>query len=127
MTHQHVLIIAGDQVDGDSQFFRVTIGTSKQATSDYLYLVSFAANHGYYFERRTGEVGVFLEKLATSLCLKPYELPFVAVTARDLVRTLKKGDVLPQHGRTNLPHLLHFLSLNYRSAFPSAKHPTSKT
>lgn len=121
MTHYYLYIMAGDEIDSESMFFKVAIGTTPQARRDFLYLTQFAEEHGHYFELWTIEVDVFLEKIANSLrhadgdCAATI-IPMAGISARDLVRALKDmGVITPSFNvQLNQKRLREFLSLNYR-------------
>lgn len=113
--------MAGKEIDSESMFFKVAVGSTAQAQRDFLYLTQFAKEHGHYFELWTLEVDLFLEKIANSLPHADGEcaatiLPMVATSARDLVRSLKDMGVLePSYDvQLNQRRLREFLSLNYR-------------
>lgn len=95
MVHLYYYIYAGSCVNAQSQFYVVGVGSSKQANSDYLYLVAHAADHGHYFEIRSAESSEFFSKCMRSVSNDLMSVQVVKVSARDLVRALKAG---------NLPH-----------------------
>lgn len=123
MVHYYYLICAGAQVDQDSLFFRVGVGTSSQANRDYLFLTAAAVDKGWYFERVSAASDDFVRKLAESLYpatdgTSMMRLKIRQCLVRDVVRSIKKGDALPSdvNSAKNRLNSLHFLSLNYRVA-----------
>ena len=123
MTHYYYLICAGAQVDQNTQFFRVGVGTSRQANSDFLFLTAAAVDKGWYFERVSAASDDFVRKIAESLYpddegTKMLRLKFRQCLVRDVVRAIKKGEALPTdvNSAKNRLNTLQFLSLNYRVA-----------
>ena len=123
MTHFYYLICAGAQVDENTQFFRVGVGTSRQANSDFLFLTAAAVDKGWYFERVSATSDDFVRKIAESLYpddegTKMLRLKFRQCLVRDVVRAIKKGEALPYdvNSAKNLLNTLQYLSLNYRVA-----------
>ena len=123
MTHYYYLICAGAQVDESTLFFRVGVGTSRQANTDFLYLTAAAVDRGWYFERVSDESDTFIAKLAGSLYpdnegAKMMRLKIRQCLIRDVVRSIKKGEALPAdvNSARNRINTLQYLSLNYRVA-----------
>jgi hypothetical protein len=123
MTHYYYLICAGAQVDQNTQFFRVGVGASRQANSDFLFLTAAAVDKGWYFERVSAESDDFIRKLAESLypttdSTSLLRLQVKQCLVRDVVRAIKKGEALPSdvNSAKNRLNSLQFLSLNYRVA-----------
>lgn len=123
MVHYYYLICAGSQVDQDSQFFRVGVGTSSQANRDFLFLTAAAVDKGWYFERVSAASDDFVRKLAASLYpttdgTSLMRLQVKQCLVRDVVRSIKKGVALPSdvNSAKNRLNSLHYLSLNYRIA-----------
>ena len=123
MIHYYYLICAGTQVDQNTQFFRVGVGTSRQANSDFLFLTAAAVDKGWYFERVSAASDDFVRKIAESLYpddegTKMLRLKFRQCLVRDVVRAIKKGEALPTdvNSAKNRINTLQYLSLNYRVA-----------
>lgn len=123
MTHYYYLICAGAQVDQNTQFFRVGVGASRQANSDFLFLTAAAVDNGWYFERVSGKSDEFIRKLADSLYpttdgTSLLRLQVRQCLVRDVVRSIKRGVALPSdiNSAKNRLNSLQFLSLNYRVA-----------
>lgn len=90
--HYYYYIEAGAAIDCGSRFFRVGIGTSKQAVRDYLFLTAHAVSNGFYFERDSAEVSRFVTQIACSLGFRSLaDLPLAQVDARELVRCVKSN------------------------------------
>lgn len=123
MTHFYYLICAGSQVDENTQFFRVGVGTSRQANSDFLFLTAAAVDKGWYFERVSEASDDFVRKLAESLYpttdgTSLLRLQVKQCLVRDVVRSIKRGEAMPADvvSAKNRLNSLQFLSLNYRVA-----------
>lgn len=128
MVHYYYLICAGSQVDKDSQFFRVGVGTSCQANRDFLYLTAAAVDKGWFFERVSAASDEFIRKLAESLYptddgTSLLRLQVEQCLVRDVVRAIKKGQALPSdvNSAKNRLNSLQFLSLNYRVALVKSR------
>ena len=123
MTHYYYLICAGAQVDLNTQFFRVGVGTSRQANSDFLFLTAAAVDKGWFFERVSAASDDFVRKIAESLYpttdgTSLLRLQVKQCLVRDVVRAIKKGEALPTdvNSAKNRLNTLQYLSLNYRVA-----------
>lgn len=117
MTHYHSFIEANRIIDGDTHFYRVAVGSGKQADRDYLYLQAYAAQHQCYFNPYSRDVDDFLTQIARSLGgSSVLDLHIRAITARELVRHLKAGTApaLSNAQLANTAHQLRYLNLNYR-------------
>lgn len=123
MTHYYYLICAGAQVDQNTLFFRIGVGSSRQANSDFLFLTAQAVDKGWYFERVSEMSDEFIRKIADSLYpdnegAKIMRLKIRQCLIRDVVRSIKKGEALPAdvNSARNRINTLQYLSLNYRVA-----------
>lgn len=114
MTKYHFYIVAGQQVDSTAKFFRVGIGTTKQADRDFLFLLKYAADNGHYFSVWSREVDDFIHRLADSLNLDC--LPIQAVNARELVRSFRERTSLPfsQDALKNTNAMRYAFNVDYR-------------
>lgn len=128
MVHYYYLICAGAQVDHDSLFFRVGVGTSSQANRDFLFLTAQAVDKGWYFERVSAASDDFVRKLAESLYptddgTSLLRLQVKQCLVRDVVRAIKKDEALPSdvNSAKNRLNSLHYLSLNYRVALVKSR------
>ena len=121
MTHLHYLIICGSSsygkssiLDDTAPIYTVSVGTSKQANSDNLFLTAFAADHDFYFALRSKESIDFVFRL-----IQEYRIPQaqqVSIDARSLVRAIKAG-VKARNDSTNNTYQHQFrkiFNLNYR-------------
>ena len=90
MTHYYHYIAADTSLTADTPFYMVGVGTSKQATNDYLYLIAYAAEHGHYFELFSSQSTEFVRKCEKSLA--PSIPQSVKISARDLVRMFKNNE-----------------------------------
>lgn len=121
MTHQHYLIICGSGsygkssvLDDTATIYTVSVGTSKQADSDFLFLTAFAADYDCYFAIKSKESIDFVFRL-----VQEYRIPQVqqvCIDARSLVRAIKAGLKPTQIGeRLSAAHQLRkIFDLNYR-------------
>lgn len=121
MTHLHFLIICGSGSYGKSSIlddtatnYTVSVGTSKQANTDYLFLTAFAADHDCYFALRSKESIDFVFRL-----ILEYRIPQaqqVSIDARSLVRAIKAGvkPALVGDKLSAAAHLRKIFNLNYR-------------
>lgn len=114
MKHYFYYIMAGREIDETAQFFKVAIGSSKQAQRDFLFLTSFSVQHNDYFEIVSRSSQEFLEKVRDSLCFDELDIKYC--DARDLVRSLKANTQVatPQYVRDNADHQRRILDINYR-------------
>lgn len=121
MTHNYLLIMADAQITTATRFYKVAVGTSRQADRDFLYLTALSVERGYYFERWSAEVCDFYRRICESMQQEHTQVAQLAVrlvpiSARELVRSIKHGEA-PAAAITPPPsrhHMLSFLSLNYR-------------
>lgn len=90
MTHYYHYIEADSSLNENTVFYMVGVGTSKQATRDYLFLIAYAAEHGHYFELFSSQSSGFVRKCKESLA--PIIPQSVKITARDLVRMFKNNE-----------------------------------
>lgn len=118
MSKRHYIYIeAGALIDETSRFFNVAIGTTKQATRDYLFLMAHSVSHGFYFEPVSVISDNFLEKIAQSLSFSSVlELGVQHVDARCLVRSIKANVAMPISAAqlTNADYQRLMLDKDYR-------------
>ena len=131
MTIFHYLIESGATLDESAKIYRVAIHQSAQGDRDYLFLIAYAADHGFFFERDSIEVSEFVMRVRSA-----HNIPdsnFCLADARSLVRAIKAdikqpltAESLSQSHRQKL-----FLSLDYRASSRlsalSNSLPTSRT
>lgn len=115
MTHFHIYIQSnGTQVSDLSRIFIVGVGTSAQATRDFLYLTAKAVDDSDYFERRCLDSSEFMRRV-----IEAHKIPqssIQKISARDLVRHFK-ANTAPPLSQSNLAaaHNQRMeLDLNYR-------------
>ena len=116
MTHYHYYIESGQVIDETTRVFKVGIGTTRQADRDFLFLISYAMNHGHYFHICDSVSSEFVLKLIGACREDGMLLTVENVTARVLVRSLKKQERVPLDVDTlrNDHHAKMFLDSNYR-------------
>lgn len=114
MNSYYLYIQAGAIIDESASFYKVAVGTSRQANRDYLFLLAHAEQHAHYFELWSADVAEFVNKIAQSLCRD--SLPLQLVKARDLVRCLKAAESMPLSAAFlhNQHQLRNILDTNYR-------------
>lgn len=128
MKHYYYYIEAGREIDESARFYKVAVGSSKQAQRDFLFLTSFSVNHGHYFALVNTASIEFLDKVRISQGLR--EIDFTYCDARDLVRSFKSNtQLMKEHSlMVNESHQRKILDINYRvisnlrgAAFPIRK------
>lgn len=87
MTHYHLYIIAGHILDETAIFYKVGVGTSKQAQRDHQFLLDYAAKHGHFYRIIDRSTDDFYHNCKKSLY--PHSVTTQLISARDLVRNLK--------------------------------------
>lgn len=114
MKHYYFYIEAGREIDESARFYKVAVGSSKQAQRDFLFLTSFSVEHGHYFALVSTESVEFLDKVRASQGLR--EIDFTYCDARDLVRTFKNNVQLMMEPSlmVNNDHQRKILNINYR-------------
>lgn len=90
MTHYYHYIEADSSLNENTVFYMVGVGTSRQATRDYLFLIAHAAEHNHYFEIFSSQSAEFVRKCKKSLA--PTIPTSVKISARDLVRMFKNKE-----------------------------------
>lgn len=95
MTKKYLLIIADREISHESRFVWVGVSSSPSGTKDRDYLTRWAAHMGYYFHVYDELQATFLERIAHSLSMPVYSLPFRIYTAKCLVRLLRSCLQIP--------------------------------
>lgn len=118
MTSCYYYIKAGAVIDGTTRIYSVACGTSTQANRDYLYLTAYAVQHGHYFEIRSQNSTDLISRILDNYKGILTEPAIQRVSSRELVRSLKSETEIPaaQNVLDNQNHVLHYLSLDYRTA-----------
>lgn len=118
MTSYYYYIMAGAVIDGTTRIYSVACGTSTQANRDFLFLTAYAVQHGHYFEIRSNNSTNFISSILDNYKGILTEPAIQRVSARELVRSLKSSTEIPaaQNVLDNQNHVLHYLSLEYRTA-----------
>lgn len=113
MKHKYLLIECGREIDIDSHFCFIYVGSSKQAQRDYLTILANSVSCGYYFELYSTEVAKFLLNVMESVS---HQITLHSIDARDYCRALKQNVSLPNDEELlrNRHHMLNFLNTNYR-------------
>lgn len=118
MTSFYYYVKAGAVIDGTTRIYSVACGTSTQANRDFLFLTAYAVQHGHYFEIRSNNSTNFISSILDNYKGILNEPAIQRVSARELVRNLKSSTEIPaaQNVLDNQNHVLHYLSLEYRTA-----------
>lgn len=114
MTHYYYLIVASRLIDASTRICKVSIGTSRQANRDFLFLLSWAHGHDFYFELVSKQTSDFVLRIQDSLVPNSPEVEIF--TARDVVRSIKATSGLPQKAAHKSSSLYQraMLDSNYR-------------
>lgn len=109
------MITQGRVLDDQSRLYLVGIGTGKQAMSDYLFLIAYAADNDCYFKPVSLATDAFIERCEVSVHTD-FRMHARKVSARDLVRALKTSTDVPvsENQMRNYDYFLKSISLNYR-------------
>lgn len=118
MTSCYYYIMAGAVIDSTTRIYSVACGTSTQANRDFLFLTAYAVQHGHYFEIRSQNSTNFISSILDNYKGILTEPAIQRVSSRELVRNLKSSTEIPaaQNILDNQNHVLHYLSLDYRTA-----------
>lgn len=118
MTSCYYYIMAGAVIDSTTRIYSVACGTSTQANRDFLFLTAYAVQHGHYFEIRSNNSTNFISSILDNYKGILTEPAIQRVSSRELVRSLKSSTEIPaaQNVLDNQNHVLHYLSLEYRTA-----------
>lgn len=118
MTSFYYYIMAGAVIDSTTRIYSVACGTSTQANRDFLFLTAYAVQHGHYFEIRSQNSTDFISRILDNYKGILTEPAIQRVSSRELVRNLKSNTRVPisQNVLDNQNHVLHYLSLDYRTA-----------
>lgn len=118
MTSCYYYIKCGAVIDSTTRIYSVACGTSTQANRDFLFLTAYAVQHGHYFEIRSNNSTNFISNILDNYKGILTEPAIQRVSARELVRSLKSSTEIPaaQNVLDNQNHVLHYLSLEYRTA-----------
>lgn len=100
MTHYYYLIAAGRVIDDTTKYYKIAVGTSKQANRDYLTILALATEKNWYFEVVSQKSTEFVTKIAESVAESQVTLPllslhFQLMSARDFVRAQKQHISVP--------------------------------
>lgn len=118
MTSCYYYIMAGAVIDSTTRIYSVACGTSTQANRDFLFLTAYAVQHGHFFEIRSQKSTDFISSILDNYKGILTEPAIQRVSSRELVRNLKSSTEIPaaQNVLDNQNHVLHYLSLDYRTA-----------
>ena len=118
MTSCYYYIKAGAVIDSTTRIYSVACGTSTQANRDFLFLTAYAVQHGHYFEIRSNNSTNFISSILDNYKGILTEPAIQRVSSRELVRSMKSDTSIPaaQNVLDNQNHVLHYLSLDYRTA-----------
>lgn len=94
MTHYHLYIKAGVQLNTDTRFYKVAIGEGVLGVRQKAWLEAYALEHGHLFIIWSTEAVDFYDKCQASI--GPEVVPILSLPGRDLIRILKNGCDDPQ-------------------------------
>lgn len=89
MTHYHLYIKAGVQLDLDTRFYKVAVGEGLQGRKQHAWLEAYALEHGHFFVRWSSDAVQFVVDCQESIGADA--APVISLPGRDLIRTLKNG------------------------------------
>lgn len=89
MTHYHLYIKAGLEIDSTTRFYKVGIGQSERQIRIYTWLEAFAAEHGHFFALWNNDAAEFYTKCCDSIGHDA--APLIITSAEELKKTLKNG------------------------------------
>lgn len=115
MTHKYLYIREdGALLSETSPIYIVMIGTSSQANRDYLFLTSYAVEHGHFFQLWNRETAFFLSKIIEEYPNQGSRL--IKISARQLVRNLKANleSPLTENQLRNQIHLQKVVDTYFR-------------
>lgn len=122
MTHYYYYITAGNSIDMTSLVYLVAVGTSKQGTRDFLYVLAHATNMGYYFEIRSLETTQFVSRVLNQLrndaAVQQRQTPQLQlIKIRELVRNIKSELAQPLSASAlhNAHELRNYIDGSYRA------------
>lgn len=123
MTHYYYLIEAGRVIDDTTKFYKIAVGTSKQANRDYLTILALATEKNWFFEIVSPKSTEFVTKIAESVAGPQVELPLLSLhfrllSARDFVRSQKQNISVPLTSNScrNLNDFMLKMNLNLSPA-----------
>lgn len=123
MTHYYYLIAAGRVIDDTTKYYKIAVGTSKQANRDYLTILALASEKNWYFEIVSPKSTEFVTKIAESVAGSQVTLPllslhFQKMSARDFVRAQKQHISVPLTSNScrNLNDFMLKMNLNLSPA-----------
>ena len=123
MTHYYYLIAAGRVIDDTTKYYKIAVGTSKQANRDYLSILAMATEKNWYFEIVSPKSTEFVTKIAESVADSQVTLPllslhFQLLSARDFVRAQKQHISVPLTSNScrNLKDFMLKMNLNLSPA-----------
>lgn len=100
MKHYHLYIRAGVQIDENTEFYKVAIGTSEREQRQCSWLESYAMEHGHLFMIWDAAAVGFLDRCFTSLL--PLKRHYSVISAAALGFLLKTGNEDPATFYANL-------------------------
>lgn len=127
MIHYYLLIQCGKVLDTSARFYKVSIGSSRQAVRDFLSLTALSVERGYYFHLWDENTTEFVGKCLASVWGSSDALTFAnhlqQVTSRELLKVIRDEVSLPLDDfvLSNAHRCMTFLDINYRCALGARK------
>lgn len=100
MTHYYLYIKAGQELDTNTDFFKVGIGESASQIRKRAWLQAYANEHGHFFVIWSPEAVEFMIKCQQSI--GPNAKNVIAIMANDLVFILRDGGEMPSSYQAEL-------------------------
>lgn len=86
MKSNWLLIVERESISLNSRFYKISVGTTKQDEHDWAYINLYAAMNGFFFEKWSSQVVVFLQEIADSLNANYLDLNIDHIDCRCLVK-----------------------------------------
>lgn len=93
MTHYYLYIMCDATLDDNSRFYKVSIGESEREQKHYLFLESYAMEHGHFFALWDWNAIEFLKKCLDSINGTLSQVIYIKGT--EFVKQLKAGHPRP--------------------------------
>lgn len=90
MTHYYLLIVAGEEIDETTRFFKIAVGSGAADVAGIPAMKALAAAHHWYFAKYSHETTDFLLKISLSLSRQPDDLNMTHLPIRKFLSAWKK-------------------------------------
>lgn len=89
MTHYYLYIKAGLEINLETRFYKVSVGTGITGQKFHSWLEAYALEHGHFFVLWSHESCEFFEKCCAQI--GPGAAPLIGISAKVLKKSLKNG------------------------------------